>query len=312
MRRACAVILSVGLAWQLVNAAGPDLTVIDSAVETLNYHLRLAPARHTDAEAILYWDYADSLNHCALHFSIPAIVSADDILGTSAPYSIHTIADGRDSTITAGRVNIAYRPAGTEGLSAVLRVFAGKAYIDLGSAKAEITEPVPFSNIPGRAMGYECSRTLTELRNHIRLTPGEAVAYADFDSVEALTAYIADSKDPIEGLWTYLDRDIDLRRADLGGFYRLATIRRPDGDYDIVYLSGAGSRKTDWQPLRIKGRLHPTIFRDHFDLVWHTPTGTTLRYDTSATIEVDGNVLRLSFPLWNAAVRFSRVFPAGK
>ena len=84
-------------------------------------------------------------------------------------------------------------------------------------------------------------------------------------------------------------------------------MRRPDGDYDIIFLAGANMRRSDWQPQRIKGRLRPTIFDSHFDLEWHTATGVTLREDTHATIEQDGAILRLNFPLSNSSIRFSRV-----
>lgn len=286
--------------------AGKNLTTLDSAVETLDYHLRLAPDRHSDAVLTLLWDYADSLNHSALRLDVPSLISADDLLGTVAAYSLHRVEAGRDSTIASGTVSIAYRPAGNEGLSAVLRVFDGRAYVDFGSANAEKSIAVKFSNTPGMAIGYECTRPLREIRNLIRLTAGESTAMADFDSVDSLIAHVRASSDPVEGLWTYLDRDIDPSQAELSGNYSLATIARGDGAYDIVYLSGAKAYIEQWKPLHVKGRLTPTIFEHHFDLQWRTANGKTLREDTSATLELDGTVLRLDFPLAKSSLRFRR------
>lgn len=307
MLRRCITALTFVAGTMLIHAGERYLTVLDNAVETLNYHLRLSPGRRADAAMTMYWDYADSLNYSALRIAVPSLIGADDLIGTRTAYSVHRVSSGRDSILTEGEISLSYRPAGAEGLSAVLRVFDGKAFLDIGSRKAEKTIPVNFSNTPGLAMGYSCTHALAELRNDIRYTGGVATSSADFESVEDLTAYIRSSKDPVEGLWKYLDRDIDLDKAQLGGTYSLATVRRPDGDYDIIFLAGANMRRSDWQPLRIKGRLRPTIFDSHFDLEWHTATGVTLREDTHATIEQDGAILRLNFPLSNSSIRFSRV-----
>ncbi|MDE6611074.1 MAG: hypothetical protein K2K22_00770, partial [Muribaculaceae bacterium] len=61
-----------------------------------------------------------------------------------------------------------------------------------------------------------------------------------------------------------------------------------------------------WKPLQLKGRLTPPVFERHFDRQWRTAHGKTLREDTSATLELDGTVLRLDFPLAKSSLRFRR------
>lgn len=74
------------------------------------------------------------------------------------------------------------------------------------------------------------------------------------------------------GVWEYLDRDTDSRRALAGGRYRLGIIPAADGaagDYDIVYLGGAEVNSQRWKPGMIKGRLKAMPFAAHWDLLWY-------------------------------------------
>lgn len=120
-----------------------------------------------------------------------------------------------------------------------------------------------------------------------------------FSTADSLLVYLQASDDPREGLWRYLDRDMDANRATLGAYYDLATVRRPDGGYDIISLDVSG-------PLQIKGRLAPTIFIGHFDLAWRDASGLPVADEASAQFAPDGSILTLRFPLHRAQIRFSR------
>lgn len=126
-----------------------------------------------------------------------------------------------------------------------------------------------------------------------------------FSSVEELIAYISNSKDSNERLWTYLDQDSDPRHISKGGDYQLATISNSHGSYDIVYLGGAKTNADYWHPLMIKGHLSKTIFVNHYDLTWIDAFGTEITDETNATI-TDGSILQLTFPLHSATIRFRR------
>lgn len=126
-------------------------------------------------------------------------------------------------------------------------------------------------------------------------------------SLAELADAINNSGDISEGYWSYLDRDTDPTSVGLGGNYRLATLRRPDGAIEIIYLSGARHNKDFWKPMMLKGLLKPTIFTNHYDLIWYDAYGSRISDETSADI-IDGSIIRLNFPLLrNAQIRLRRV-----
>lgn len=107
------------------------------------------------------------------------------------------------------------------------------------------------------------------------------------------------------GIWTALDRDTDSRRALAGGRYKLAVVPRNDEGYDIIYLGGAEVNSSAWKPGMRKGILKPTIFKDHYDLIWYDSKMMPIEFDASASVE-QGAILTLSFPLLKSTLRFSR------
>lgn len=116
------------------------------------------------------------------------------------------------------------------------------------------------------------------------------------------------SDDPFEGYWTYLDRDLDTEAATLGAKYRLATVKRPDGEgYWIVYISGSGQEEGGrWQPGMVKGAMQPTIYAGHFDMQWLDARGVMLADDNTAQVSADRTMLILRFPLYGTQLRFAR------
>ena len=75
------------------------------------------------------------------------------------------------------------------------------------------------------------------------------------------------------GVWEYLDRDTDSRRAMIGGRYRLGIVEASDGrkgEYDIVYLGGAEVNPSKWRQGMLKGRLKNAILSLNFPLMKST------------------------------------------
>lgn len=134
--------------------------------------------------------------------------------------------------------------------------------------------------------------------------PAAVAGTVRFGTVEELERYLKESEDPAECQWRYLDRDTDQRLLNIGGDYRLATVRREDGGYDIVYLGGARVNSRFWNPLMIKGCLTPTPFAGHYDLLWYDAYGHAVDKDTNAMMET-GAILTLNFPLQGGTVRFA-------
>lgn len=124
-------------------------------------------------------------------------------------------------------------------------------------------------------------------------------------SIDELSERLHKSSENIEGFWRYLDRDTDPRKLNTGGDYKLATLIAPDGSVEILYLGGAVNNSSKWQPLMLKGRLLPTAFINHYDLVWYDAFGAKIDFETSADL-IDGAILRLNFPLHGGSIRFQK------
>lgn len=132
------------------------------------------------------------------------------------------------------------------------------------------------------------------------------------ESIDGLTARLQSSRDPIEGVYTYLDRNIDpkgaagLSRTD----YILAIEAHPDitDGYRIIYLGGGAP---GWPAGQEKGILRPTLFIGHFDLEWTDHRGHLLKEECSAQMSPDNNIVTLNFPHQKARLRFSRALREG-
>ncbi|MCM1484369.1 MAG: hypothetical protein NC043_08520 [Muribaculaceae bacterium] len=126
----------------------------------------------------------------------------------------------------------------------------------------------------------------------------------DPDSIRVL---IPEGQLTPEGIWKYLDRDTDDRYTRLGGSYRLAIIKSPEGNgYDIIYFDGAKVLSDKWEPGMLKGHLMPTIFNNHYDLIWYDAHMRKMDTELSADME-QGSILSFSFPLLKSTLRFSRI-----
>lgn len=122
---------------------------------------------------------------------------------------------------------------------------------------------------------------------------------------EALDEYFAQSADPVEGYWQYLDRDMDDEWLRLGGRYTIATVQAGNG-YDIIYIDGAKVKKSLWQPGMLKGHIFKTIFTGNYDLFWIDATMEPIDDEAYATVE-NGVILTLNFPTYKSQVRLSKI-----
>ena len=114
--------------------------------------------------------------------------------------------------------------------------------------------------------------------------------------------------DPLEGIWTYFDRDTDDSRARLGGRYRLGVIRDDaTGEYLIIYLGGAVVNPDGWRAGMIKGRLFATPFVDQYTLQWYDSTMEQVDIDVDAYATLDNSaLLAFAFPLYKTSFRLAR------
>ena len=124
-------------------------------------------------------------------------------------------------------------------------------------------------------------------------------------TTELLDEQFASSPDPMEGYWQYLDREMEEKKAKLGGRYEIAVVKNTSGGYDIIYVSGAVVNSRNWHEGMLKGRLTKTGFIDEYDMVWYDSDMRYMPHDLSATLE-NGSILTLRFPTLNTQIRFSR------
>ena len=180
------------------------------------------------------------------------------------------------------------------------------ARLYVGGEFQQYVATVPFDRAGGCvSAGFSHNAKIQRLTAEARYVP--VPEYAPFVSEDELRAYIAASADINEAVWDYLDRDIDPALATAGGRYRLATIKsasRP-GTYDIIYLSGADA-PDGREPMRVIGRLAPTIFIGAYSLDWFDTRGRLLSGDQDAQITLDHAILTLRWPLLRSQLRFSR------
>lgn len=123
----------------------------------------------------------------------------------------------------------------------------------------------------------------------------------DLDSIENK---LLNSIDPIEGVWEEFDRSLDESKLRMGGRYRLAIIKAPEG-YSIVYLSGAVKNPTLWKRGMVKGTLLKTSFPDVYDIEWKSVGGG--KVDGEIKAQREGSVIAIQFPYHNSTLRLRKV-----
>ncbi|MGM9868085.1 MAG: hypothetical protein ACI30R_00470 [Sodaliphilus sp.] len=121
----------------------------------------------------------------------------------------------------------------------------------------------------------------------------------------SLDAYFKTAKNPFEGYWQYLDRDMDDAIARIGGKYTIALVSNDKG-FDIIHIAGAQVHKSQWQEGMLKAHLTSTIFTDHYNATWIDATFRTITDDVTAYFE-SGVILTISFPTLKSKIRFSKV-----
>lgn len=123
---------------------------------------------------------------------------------------------------------------------------------------------------------------------------------------DKLDEYFSQATSPIEGYWQYLDRDLEDKWMRLGGNYIIALVANKDNGFDIIYIDGAQTNKTNWKPFLLKGKLYPTIFNNTYQAMWIDSTFEPLNNEVQATIE-DGVILSIKFPILKSQLRFSKI-----
>lgn len=250
------------------------------------------------------WNYVDSLNFCELSLQC-------------SNSNLHDILDERTMTATIARTSA--------GKRSVLKQLSLRKDIDL--YEGENTVHIVLDNsattillgnnrlstlatlhemplVAGSRFGMMAGvgSKLSIERMVIQSTHSPVDDLVTEWSADSLTAHFAQSSDAVEGFWEYFDRSLDETALRLGGRYRLALVRTADG-YDIIYIDGAEVDNRLWRPGMLKGRLSPTRFTAHYDLLWYDTEKLPFTTDIHASIDGNG-IITLHFPLYNSQLRF--------
>lgn len=248
---------------------------------------------------MMAWDWADSLNYCAAKASFTE-KNGDEIYGPRAEVRILKVVNGSETQLASTSV------VADDNKFSFRLVYDGfSARLYAGSNQGTLSGIASFGG--GGAMMIWANSEAKCYEASMIAMPTDTFSMSAFCSVDELTDYLRNSADRVEGIWDYLDRDINMANASFGGAYRLATAKNEQGGYDLIYLGGAEVNSVLWSPLQIKGRMSPTIFVDNFDLDWQDADGKVLNEDNNAQLSPDGSILTLRFPLYRSQLRFSRV-----
>lgn len=198
----------------------------------------------------------------------------------------------------------------TDGINAdafvtlsVVRDDDGMALISVGEESLQAGGMLPLGGVPGELVLRGNAPFEIESVNLKRSGRPGWVTLPELP-LETIFDRLARSTDAREGVYEYLDSDIDTEQCQLGGRYRLAVVADGRDGYDIFYLSGAEENASAWSPGMRKGGLVATGFLNHFNLEW-------MDVELDGGMEemwgiLDGLIMELHFPREKATVRFSR------
>ena len=116
-----------------------------------------------------------------------------------------------------------------------------------------------------------------------------------------LDSLFLESIDPLEGYWTYLDRNMNESKGQLGGKYRIAIVKE-NKSYKILYISGADMLPYYWEPFMMKGNLLETPFKDHYNLEWINAEKELIIDESYA--DYTDRILIFHFPKYETKMRF--------
>ena len=324
---------------QLDNISTRDIIVTDStsidSFDNYNYYIKFANLHNKEGKSYKVFDDQDnstsvSSTKCGIVFNLTA--DSYWLVTTCCDNSnfYNENFDSRTMTIElvkveSGKKNIVksvtldkgvdldmgYNYVGVNVENNVIKVLAGKDKLN-----EIINFQIPKTEIEGdygkasRKVGYfvgagafiSIERTVLSFNNVVKSEPPSLETQW---TREALDRHFAESKNPFEGYWTYLDRDMEDKWLKLGGRYTIALVETQQG-YDVIYVDGAQVKKSQWHLGMKKGEMIKTIFTDNFTGKWNDATQEAISEDVFVTFE-SGVILTFKFPVYKSQIRFSKV-----
>lgn len=256
----------------------------------------------------LVFNRDDNGNYCAVVLSCDNSAPYDDIADQRSMEISLVKCDG-DGTRTVLACTALTRGVSLEDDLNTLSVDVHEHSVQVSIGKEELQQVLeanvarPMGTVHVGYLVGAASRVSIE-RAVLTIDNEKQVTTSTLWTLDALEEYLANSIDPAEGYWKYLDRDMEDKWLRLGGRYTLAVVRADDG-YDLIYIDGAQVKKSQWQACMLKGHMTKTQFIGNYDLKWIDATMEPIDEDAYATIE-NGVILTLNFPIYKSQVRFAK------
>lgn len=294
----------------LLPADSLHLLLSPDNIKSANYEVRASLSRNSEQQGDskefwrIIWNYTDTNNYCYVTFRCANSDYGDFADQRYARITVGCIKNGIDSLILKKNITKDINTSLGEN-SLMIECTERQTRIFAGNKKYQMVASLDECRIVGgtycgvlsnadlkiRSMVLDCQKDVkTELMTQW--------------TADSLLSHIQNADDGIVGIWGYLDRDNNSDKARLGGRYKLAIVKSGVG-YDLIYLSDAVTNQSQWKSGMIKGRLVPTIFENHYDLVWYDSMFEVIDTDAYADIE-DKSVLSLQFPLYETTIRMSK------
>lgn len=270
-------------------------------IRSLLYHVRVIPARNSDTHLQLYWNYVDSCQYQRLEVIVPAAVHADVGMQMAAEWKLATCNGANDSIVNRGTAWLRMGDAGDGAMSLILRCDGGGAVLEFADTQVRQSELIDYDYYSPGALALRSDRR-TLLATHTIVEELRNVSEMLDCPLDSAFEVVKNSDSEAAGVWTYLDRNTDPTKLNVDLGYMFMTYPQDNGDLLIVLAQDTSTRKA----LTIVGSLRKTPFANHYDLEWITSDGLKLSTDTSADLQLEGQILTLNFPLLDSVIRFRR------
>ncbi len=256
----------------------------------------------------IVWNFHDSDNYEALKISWRNSSPYDDVINQkSLELELQSISNGKTKSILKKQIT---ENVSTDGnYNSIQILFDGRNKLTVKIGDKYLKEVAVIDNASfGKSsnIGYfvEKDAQISVRRILFKSEPNKEDLHKTEYTQSKLDSIFEHSRDPNEGYWRYLDRNMDETLMKLGGKYRIAVVRVDDG-YELLYAGGATTLSNLWQPYMLKGKLTATPFIDNYDLVWHNAKKEPISDEAYAFFSE--NILTLKMPLLKAEVRFYKV-----
>lgn len=259
------------------------------------YHIRLKPDKYNNIRLSIYWNYTDNDHYSYASLEIPPVVDLDNTDAVEIQCDIYSRTGACEVLVDTRREAVTFSRGRDAGFSVLLHADRNGSRLCFGDRYESDGLAIDYQPMMAGCLGFVANRK-AELLTHTLISRSLPVRLT-YDGT-----FVA-SDDPLAGMWQYLDRDSDATNVAGAIDYPIAVVEAGDGSYILVYQ---GADSGVWHCGDIKGRLIPTPFTDHYDLEWYDADGRLHNLDTSADVMLEGQVIRLNFPLLSTTLRLRR------